>query len=170
MSKPARFNPQLVALAAALALYGASGWSNPALAEAENAPVAATADVAPAATAETAAAAAAPAETAAAPATATDAAADTSTAESATPAHARNRTLQNQRIAQIREAARQRRENMERWRSARRWWNNPAAEDRRQWNRARSEWQRELIEARRRAEEQARPDYSYRYHYWRAYP
>jgi len=78
------------------------------------------------------------------------------------------RTELNRRIAEMKEAARLRRENMERWRSLRRWWNNPIAEERRQWNRARAQWYRDMAEARRKYDEQQRPDYSYRY--WYAYP
>ena len=40
---------------------------------------------------------------------------------------------------------------MENYRSARRWWNNPAAEDRRQWNRARSDFMRQYSRDRSRA-------------------
>ena len=59
---------------------------------------------------------------------------------------------------------------MERWRSQRRWWNNPMSEERRLWNKARSQWYRDMAEVRRKQDEQLRPDYSYRYRYWRAYP
>lgn len=90
------------------------------------------------------------------------------------PAYSRRshdyRTEQNRRLAQLKEAAKVRRENMERWRSQRRWWNNPAAETRRQWNRARSQWYRDMAEARRKYVEQYRPDFNYNYRYWRVYP
>lgn len=54
-----------------------------------------------------------------------------------------------------------RREALERYRSARRWWNNPDAEARRLWSQARSDWYREQA-LRHRA---YRPDYNYGYEY-----
>jgi hypothetical protein len=60
---------------------------------------------------------------------------------------------------------------MERWRSMRRWWNNPEAEDRRMWNKARSRAMRDMMEARRNYYEQFRPPYDYGYEggMWRSY-
>ena len=40
---------------------------------------------------------------------------------------------------------------MENYRSARRWWNDPVAEDRRQWNRARANFMRQMSRDRSRA-------------------
>ena len=40
---------------------------------------------------------------------------------------------------------------MERYRSMRRWWNDPVAEDRRQWNRARFDMMRRMSDERSRA-------------------
>lgn len=67
--------------------------------------------------------------------------------------------------------ARARRDEMERWRSMRRWWNNPEAEDRRMWNKARSRAMRDMMEARRNYYEQFRPplDYGYEGGIWRSY-
>ena len=67
--------------------------------------------------------------------------------------------------------ARARRDEMERWRSMRRWWNNPEAEDRRMWNNARSRAMRDMMEARRSYYEQFRPphDYGYEGGIWRSY-
>ena len=42
---------------------------------------------------------------------------------------------------------------MERYRSMRRWWNDPVAEDRRQWNRARFDMMRRMSDDRSRAME-----------------
>jgi hypothetical protein len=60
---------------------------------------------------------------------------------------------------------------MERWRSMRRWWNNPESEDRRQWNKARNRAQQDMTEARRSYHEQFRPprDYGYGYGGRRSY-
>lgn len=185
MKTPERISTHLTASLAALLLCGIAGLpvasageaaaTAPAadavpMAEATDAAsvmeaaVAASADPAPVSATDTAAAAAqedAPAATDAAVAT-----------ESAAPAGPRyhDRSYQDARIAQLRENARLRRENMERWRSARRWWNNPAAENRRQWNQSRSRWYRDMGEARRQAWEQYRPERSYSYHYHRSYP
>jgi len=68
------------------------------------------------------------------------------------------------RYAEQRKAiARARHNEMERWRSMRRWWNNPEAEDRRQWNKARNRAHRDMAEARRSYYDMNRPygDYGY---------
>ena len=59
-----------------------------------------------------------------------------------------------------------RRDAMENYRSARRWWRNPRAESRRQWNRARSNWQKDVSEFRRAH----RPVYTYGRDYRGEYP
>ena len=59
-----------------------------------------------------------------------------------------------------------RRDAMEHYRDARRWWGNPRAESRRQWNRARSDWQKVVSEFRRAH----RPIYTYRRDYRAVYP
>lgn len=184
---------RLPAFFAALALCAAGSLQS---ALAQEPATAAAPEAAPVAAEATAPAAAEPAlaETAVEPAAPAAVAEPESTApvpaaepESATPAETapataestqhvparlrfRDREYQNRRIEEIREAARQRRENMEQWRSARRWWNNPAAEDRRQWNKTRSQWQRDRMETLRKHGEQRRPDYDYSYRYWRVYP
>lgn len=74
------------------------------------------------------------------------------------------------RYAEQRKAmARARHNEMERWRSMRRWWNNPEAEDRRMWNKARSRAFRDMAEARGRYHQQFRPPRSYGYGEWRSY-
>jgi hypothetical protein len=76
------------------------------------------------------------------------------------------------RFAEQRKAlAKARRDEMERWRSMRRWWNNPEAEDRRMWNKARSRALRDMMEARRNYYEQIRPpvEYGYGGGIWRSY-
>ena len=55
---------------------------------------------------------------------------------------------------------------MERYRSARRWWNDPVAEDRRQWNRARYDAIRRMSDERSRAMDdryEQQRDYTDRY-------
>lgn len=64
---------------------------------------------------------------------------------------------------------RARRDNMEQWRSMRRWWKNPAAEDRRQWNKARSRAHRDMAEARRDYNDMNRPYGNYGYGGRRSY-
>jgi hypothetical protein len=63
---------------------------------------------------------------------------------------------------------------MENWRSARRWWNNPVAEDRRQWNRTRSNFMRQMGDERSRAirdmMDQRRDYYDYDYDRYRPGP
>jgi hypothetical protein len=156
MKTPEWFNTRLTAWLTALVLCGAAGL-----------PVASAEDSAsPAAAAETAdEAAEAPAAEAAGEGTEQSNAAE----QAGTPFRSRyrDRGVQDARIEQLRESARLRHENMERWRSARRWWNNPAAENRRQWNKARSDWYRDMAEARREAYEQRRPEHNYGYRYWR---
>jgi hypothetical protein len=74
------------------------------------------------------------------------------------------RSRYHDRYAEQRKAiARARHNEMERWRSMRRWWNNPAAEDRRQWNKARYRGYRDMAEARRSYYDMNRPygDYGY---------
>jgi hypothetical protein len=58
------------------------------------------------------------------------------------------------------------REQRERWQSTRRWWNNPAAENRRQWNKARQQWHQDLMNARSRHHRQYRPYRPYGYSYY----
>jgi len=165
MTLPDSITKLLSALLVSIGLCSGTGWMS--VAQAEEAATAA-ADTAMS-TEDTAATAVA--DTAAEPP-----AAEPATEEAAgdkTPAR-RNygyRAEQNRRLARIKEAARIRRENMERWRSQRRWWNNPEAEDRRQWNKARSQWYRDMAEARQRQYEQYRPvGREYRFRYERVYP
>lgn len=62
---------------------------------------------------------------------------------------------------QMRARIEARRLALERYRSARRWWNNPGVEARRQWNQSRNDWYREQALSRRAY----RPDYDYDYGY-----
>lgn len=118
-----------------------------------------------------AAGAAAPAAETAAPATEeTEAAPETTEAEAAgekpaTRSRYGYRANYNRMIEQRKAMMKQRREQLDRWHSWRRWMDNPAAEDRRMWNKARSQMYRDMAEARREYYEQNRPDYrSYEYY------
>lgn len=65
--------------------------------------------------------------------------------------------------------ARARQNEVERWRSVHRWWNNPKAEERRMWNKTRSRAFRDMAEARWRYHQQFRPPRNYGYGEWREY-
>lgn len=69
------------------------------------------------------------------------------------------RARHNRLIEQRKAMMEARREQMERWRSWRRWWDNPGAENRRMWNRARSQMYRDMAEARMDYYRQNRPRY-----------
>ena len=77
----------------------------------------------------------------------------------------------DRRSERSRAMAQARRDQLERWRSWRRWMNNPVAEDRRRWNQARQKVFRDRSDTRRRVLRQYRSidddGYSYGYEEWR---
>ena len=156
--KPGKPRRQLLAVLIGLALSGMTGnaW-------AEEADQAVSSGTAPA----TEAAAEPATEAAAEPAT--EAAAEPAAEQPASRSISRwsNRMDRMRELRKERLQARQ--EAMERYRSARRWWNNPDAEARRQWNRARSDWHQQLAEQRHDYYERLRPDYDYEYSYGPGY-
>ncbi|MEN8132857.1 MAG: hypothetical protein ABFS45_22295 [Pseudomonadota bacterium] len=83
-----------------------------------------------------------------------------------------NRAYLNRSLVHRKAAIEARRKSLENWRSLRRWWNNPMAEDRRQWNKARNRWFQNKAEARSSYYDQFRPphDYEHGYSYRRIYP
>ena len=102
-----------------------------------------------------------------------EATAEQATADESAPASGRRGyyTDRNRRIERSRAMAKARRDQLERWRSWRRWMNNPVAEDRRKWNQERHKMFRDRSDTRRKYLRQYRSidddGYGYGYEEWR---